>query len=262
MRKKFRPFPHLFFVLAALAAGPSHATCTDPAGNEADVFYNQSYHTYQFCNGTSWLAFSGGSNCTASGSYSPTSPSRHGYFVMSGGTYNGALNDLPAADATCLTDLTTNTAWMGYSTANSNGQLVATKVHAFLCDWFSCGNLMPLTTYNFANAGNSSAGGASFTTDLNSLGPNDSANWSGSTYFGGSYTYWTGSPGNTSSAWATVAPGAIFTTNVCAASTSQWVNSSYNSGEVGLSAYTDGNRWASSAAGCSGTYNLICFVNP
>ncbi len=257
-----RPLTLLLGMLIGLAVEPAFAACTNPTGNEGDQFYNGDYHTYQFCNGTNWQAFGGGSNCTGPGGYSPTTPSGSGYFVMSGGTYNGALNDLPGADATCLTDLTTNTGWQGYSTANSNGQLVAAKVHALLCDWNTCGNLLPLTTYYFANAGNSSAGGASFTTDSNGAGPNDSADWGAANYFSGSYTYWTGNPGNTSTAWATVAPGAIFTTNVCAASTSQWVNGSYNLGIVGQSANANGNRWDANAFGCGSTFNLICFVNP
>ena len=38
---------------------------------------------------------------------------------------------------------------------------------------------MPLTTYYFANAGNSSAGGAYFTTNSSGLGPNDGARYLG-----------------------------------------------------------------------------------
>jgi hypothetical protein len=30
-------------------------TCSNPTGNEHDIVYNQDYHTYQFCNGTSWV---------------------------------------------------------------------------------------------------------------------------------------------------------------------------------------------------------------
>ena len=63
----------LLLMLACLAANPAHgAACSSPAANEADRIYNQAYHTWQFCNGTSWKAFAGnlfqqvstGSGCT------------------------------------------------------------------------------------------------------------------------------------------------------------------------------------------------------
>src|SRR5206468_213933 len=75
----------------------------------------------------------------------------------------------------------------------SNGQLVSSHVHAFLCTGSSCRNLQPSTTYYFANAGAGSGakGGASLTTDGSGLGPNDSANWAGASYFGTSASYWT-----------------------------------------------------------------------
>ncbi len=145
------------------------------AGNEGDVIYNAAYSTYQFCNGTSWIPYGGGGSCGAT--YSPTVPSNSGYFVMSGGTYTGNLGNLPGANSICLTDLTTNTGWMGYATANANGQLVASKVLAFLCDGAICNNLMPVTTYYFANAGNAAAGGASFMTNSSGFGPGDNADW-------------------------------------------------------------------------------------
>src|SRR5215472_239526 len=94
-----------------------------------------------------------------------------GYFVMSKDTWDGdlysaagarGLNPLGAADKLCLTELTMLTSWHGYST-KSNGQLVASMVHAFLCNGGSgCNNLQPATTYYFANAGDPRAGGASF----------------------------------------------------------------------------------------------------
>jgi len=248
-------------LLACFAAEPVYATCTSPAGNEGDQVYNYNYHTFQFCNGTSWLAYGGGSNCTASGSYSPTTPSHSGYFVLSGSTYNGNLSGLIGADAVCLSDLTTNTGWAGYSTANSNGQLVASKVHAFLClsggTGTVCNNLMPLTTYYFANAGNSSAGGASFTTDLNGIGPNDSANWSALNYFDGSYNYWTDRESGTNTAWINGSQGTI--------GCNSWATSSSGSdGVIGNSSQTTSLRWmtGSTSTGCNTTLNIICYVNP
>jgi len=49
--------PLLGILLTCLAAGPVHATCAGPTGNETDIIYNGAYHTYQFCNGTSWMPF-------------------------------------------------------------------------------------------------------------------------------------------------------------------------------------------------------------
>ena len=91
------------------------------------------------------------------------------------------------ADATCLTELKTNTGWQGYSTANSNGQLVASQSSCLPVRYSTCNNLMPLTTYYFANAGNGAAGGASFTTDSSGVGPNDSNDWRAANYFSGTY---------------------------------------------------------------------------
>ena len=49
----------LLILLACLGAGSAEAGCSNPAGNEADIIYNVGYHTYQFCNGTNWIAFGG-----------------------------------------------------------------------------------------------------------------------------------------------------------------------------------------------------------
>ena len=45
----------LALLTSLLAGRPALAGCTNPAGNEADLLYSNDYHTYQFCNGTSWL---------------------------------------------------------------------------------------------------------------------------------------------------------------------------------------------------------------
>jgi hypothetical protein len=135
-------------VLACLAPGLVYAgTCTTPPGKEADYVYNYDYHTFQFCNGSSWIAM-GSCGCGPPIQSPITAPNGSGYFVLSHDTYDGNLGGLSGADAKCLTDLTTHTGWMGYATANSNGQLVASKVHAFLCyndNPWTCNNTMPLT---------------------------------------------------------------------------------------------------------------------
>jgi len=247
-------------LLACLAAETAYAACSNPTAAETAIIYNSASHAYQFCNGTNWLSFGGSGACSPPTSgYSPTSPSNSGYFVLSSGTYNGNLGGRSGADTTCLTELTTNTGWMGYSTANANGQLVAAKVHAFLCDSAICTNLMPATTYLFANAGNGAAGGASFTTDSNGLGPNDSANWSGSTYFGGTYTYWTGRATTSNTQWANTT---AVTSNFGCETVWSIGTAGGVVGAIGSSANTTSARWASTNAACNLTENLICFVNP
>jgi len=276
----------LLILLACLAAGPVYgAACSSPAGNEADAIYNGGYHTWQFCNGTSWRAFAGaafqlvssgsgcinpqgneadqiynkdyhtwqfcnGTNWVSFGAASATWP--NGYFVLSKSTWNGNLGGRAGADALCLTELTTNTGWMGYSTANSEGLLVSGNVHAFLCDGTECNILLPSTTYIFANANSASAGGASFTTDSMGYGPNDSQNWSGSTYFNTSANYWVATTAASSTEW-------IY--SQIASTCTGWTIASGNCA-YGTANSTTGSRWAATTALGSGTEHLICYVNP
>jgi hypothetical protein len=62
--KQFRASPRLWpvllFALIFLAAGPARANCSNPTDTEGKFFYNLDYHTFQFCNGTNWIAFGGG----------------------------------------------------------------------------------------------------------------------------------------------------------------------------------------------------------
>lgn len=48
----------LLIVLACLATRPVFATaCSNPTTMaEGDILYNKDFHTYQFCNGTTWMA--------------------------------------------------------------------------------------------------------------------------------------------------------------------------------------------------------------
>ena len=163
--------------------GSSSDTCD--SNHKGLTAYDATNNLLEFCNGTAWTDMEPVQSTPVE-----TAPAGSGYFVLSHGTYSGNLGGLSGADSTCLTDLTTNTGWQGYSTAHSNGQLVASKVHAFLCDASTCNNLMPLTNYYFANAGNSSAGGAYFTTNSSNVGPNDSNSWAAANYFFGTYSYW------------------------------------------------------------------------
>jgi hypothetical protein len=76
-RLKINPPVLLLILLASLAARPVYAAaCANPAGNEAAIFYNADYHTYQYCNGTSWKAFGGPGvslNCFGSSTGTDTS---------------------------------------------------------------------------------------------------------------------------------------------------------------------------------------------
>lgn len=182
-----------------------------------------------------------------------------GYFVLSAGTYNGNLGGMSGADATCLTELTTHTGWQGYATANGNGQLVSSKVHAFLCygtNYADCMiNLLPLTTYYFASAGDPAAGGTSFTTDSGMTGPHDNNTWSLSNIFNGSYTYWIGSrySGDPQSF------GSTSGWNQCNAFTD---GTSGQSSGIGMSNSWSNPRYGAGTVTCNQLERLICFVNP
>ena len=56
--KLARPTPVIvvpLLAVALLSAGPALAAgCITPPGTEGDQFYNNTYHTMQFCNGTNW----------------------------------------------------------------------------------------------------------------------------------------------------------------------------------------------------------------
>ena len=230
---------------------PVGTTGQEPTGVAGMIRYNSTTSAVEFYNGTSWqTALSVGST---------------GYFVLTKTTYNGSMGGLSGANANCLTELTTNTGWMGYSTANANGQLIGSKVKAFLCndsssgtdgvtglpystDPYECSTGSPNSTYLFANANNAAYGGGSFTTDNNAYPSFGSANWSGSAYFGGDVYYW-------ASGGSYYAPYE----NTC----DSW-NSS-NSGINGLHGYSNGTtgaRLGNGNSACNSTLPVICIVNP
>ena len=63
----------LLILLACLAAAPAYAGCSSPTGNEADRIYNQTSHTWQFCDGANWMSFgNGGATRRGGGCSSPT----------------------------------------------------------------------------------------------------------------------------------------------------------------------------------------------
>ena len=252
----FRPLL-LLASLAFLPTLPIYADCSDPAGKEKDIIYNDDYHTYEFCDGTQWFSMG-----------KPIAGRRgglgSGYFVMTKAAYNGNFgsteDNLNAPNTKCLAELTTDTGWKGYSTAKANGQLIGAKVHAFLCTESICNTLIPLTAYYFANAGDITAGGASFPTDANGDGPNDAADWSAANYFNGDYLYWTGyrNP-KTDSSWGDTPSGSGYQ---CKTTNSWDTETKSAKGVYGHSTAANKNRWWAGNDTCDGSHHLICYVDP
>ncbi len=212
------------------------------------IRYNSATPRLEFCDGASWQLL-------MQTQTSITAPAGSGYFVMSYGTWTGNLGGLAGADANCLTDLTTHTGWMGYATANANGQLVSSKVHAFLCTGGSCNNPVPLTRYYFADANNAGAGGASFTTDDSGLGPGDGNNWGAANYFSGTYQWWSGRDFTSGTQWTSSS-----TAYYCGG----WTNgTSGQHATYGNTPNTDERRWnILGANSCDLIRHVICFVDP
>jgi len=218
--------------------GSGGGSCT--SSNAGAIRY-LSGNGLQYCNGSSWTTVNTISNTAGN----------VGYFVLSKGTYTGSLGGLSGADSTCLTELTTNTGWMGYSTALAAGQLVSGNVHAFLCDASFCNIVYPNTTYYFANA-NNSTGGASFTTNSNGYGTGDNNAWTGSTFFSYTGYYWSGRGGANSTLWNDANNGQSCTS---------WTSTS-STGEAGRTDQTGATRFQYGNNNCSSSYPLICVVNP
>jgi hypothetical protein len=290
-------------MLACLATGPVYAGCTSPTANENVMIYNSDNHILQFCNGTTWLALARSSGGGGGGCSSPTGregvfiynsayhafqtctgtnwvrwgggaiwgtvpTAANGYFVMSKTKYTGNLGgSFAAANALCLTELTTNTGWKGYATANANGQLISAKVKAFICGNVSsgvCNQLTASTTYFFANANDSSIGGSSFTTDASHNGPGDSADWGGASYFGGDYKYWSDMGNSSATLWDSSGP---WSASAACGTTNYWdTGTNAKNGAPGYTSMAGQARWYTPSGDqivtCDTLEHLICFVNP
>ena len=131
--------------------GASSDSCD--SSHEGLTRYDSTAHALYYCNGAAWTQIEPVQSTPVE-----TANPASGYIVMSGNTYDGNLGWTTGANALCLSDLTTNTGWQGYSTANSRGLLNSAHVFAFLCNESTCTSFSALTTYYFANAGNASAG--------------------------------------------------------------------------------------------------------
>jgi hypothetical protein len=174
-------------------------------------------------------------------------------------TEAGLLEGLAASDKLCLNDLTAN-AWMGKEDAENLNILDSDHVRGFLCYTNGggdpvCNSALPSTTYFFATSGDNTKGGASFITNLSGQGPNDSANWTGASYFDGDKAYWTGRTNNVDTTWDTTNPGV----NECA----DWSNGTpAENGEKGRSSFSNKDRWSESDLPCNIPLHLICMVHP
>ncbi len=244
--------PPLLFALALLCLPPlpAIADCTNPAGVEKEIIYNDDYNTMQFCNGTDWINMAGGvTTC----SNAPAVPG-DGYFVLTSGTWNGNLGGRAGADAKCLSDLTAND-WMGKTDANSRGLLISSKVKAFLCLGSGCEMSHPNTRYFFAVSGDNTKGGAYFDADASGQGPNNSYSWSASNYFGTGALYWTGHFPVDNTYFVNNPDSSNY---ICTDWTSTGV-----AGRRGDATGTDSQRWGGGTIpGCTSTFHLVCFVHP
>jgi hypothetical protein len=180
--------------------------------------------------------------------------------AASGGSYCAGSGGLAAANAACLTDLTSNgTSWFGYAQANAAGWLNSTHVKAFLCDGTTCNNLDNNTTYYYSSNFDSTAGGGSFTSNGSGQGPNDSVAWNKASRFGGAGTgtpqlIKTGRGAGTATLWATTS-----STNNC---TGWTVVSSGVNQDIGQNTSTGSARWLNTTKTCNNDLSLVCEVNP
>jgi photosystem II stability/assembly factor-like uncharacterized protein len=181
-----------------------------------------------------------------------------GYFVMTANGHDGNFGGLSGADAFCLSELTAGD-WKNKATAQANGQLIAAKVRAFLCDGTTCQNGQPNTKYYFANAMDDTAGGNFFTADASGFGPgDDTVMWGFAAQFGGlSLSYWTGRAQTGTSLWPNSSHA-----DRC----NGWTSASGGvGGQLGqANTYnSEEGRWSSWAAVCdNGAIPVVCFVDP
>ncbi len=176
-----------------------------------------------------------------------------GYLVMTNATTTGNLGGYSGADATCLSQLTANN-WTGKASA---GTLNASRVRAFVGNRFLVQDA-PYVTYAFARVGDTVGGGATFATDVMTEGPNDSFNWSSTSYFNLSATYWMAKFSNAS---GTNMSNTNSSNNDCSGF-SAGNNSAM--GDYGNSNSTTANRWLvpNSAYNCGSNHRFLCIVDP
>jgi len=241
--------PSKLSVSGEVKIASSGASCVSAI--EGAVRYDSTTKVMRYCDGSQWRSM-----ISTQLNQPPTAPPGTGYFVLTQTTYNGNRGGLAGANANCLTELTTNTNWRGYTSALAAGQLTSSNVSAFLCASGICQNPIPAATYTFARVGDGSAGGATFVADASGLGPGDTSNWAAANYFSGNFEYLTGRAAGGST---TLFP------NTEEFSCNSWTGSSAGeSVRAGSSNTVNQSRWSvnNPANNCGQTRRLICMVSP
>ncbi|MFY9286944.1 MAG: hypothetical protein WAO98_00420 [Alphaproteobacteria bacterium] len=237
---------------AALIIGISTDTCDSNHAGEIS-YTSTTPRSLQYCNGTAWTNIVIKHATPAAADI----PAGAAWFVLTQTAWTGNLGGQAGADAKCLTELSGNSNWLGYSNALSRLDAAHVKSFSFCSP---CLSLQASTPYYFARVGDATIGGASFTVDSSNLGPNDNANWAAANYFGGSFTYW--------SSRYVAGSGS---------STTQWINTVRSSGEncstygsasagtggfTGQASNTNRSRWYAGGNTCEKSFPQICVVNP
>lgn len=222
-----------------------------PTGEKPEVFLSGdtiSFHSNRGSGGG--FTENGEITTAATQPASAATTNQANYFVLTNGTWTGALGGNVGADEKCLSDLNTND-WLN----KPSGTLSQDMVRAFLCADVDCTTGLPSTTYTFARSGSTTDGGGTFTTDGTGDGPNDSANWSLSTQFGLDTTTWTGMDNGTATNW----PG----NGGCNCSDFSLDSGAgcSNTGNIGDTNTTGQGRWQGGSFSCGNARRLYCFVD-
>ena len=245
---------------ARLAVGTTAQRPTCNASLEGAMRWNSQTQTLEICTGGQWIKPT--ATFTPPADAAPVAHPGTGYFVMTQTTYDGNLGGLVGANAKCLTELTTNTNWMGYATALANGQLVADKVKAWLCPGSyteGCQEGIALATYYFGRVGDNTKGGSSFTTNSTGQGHGAIVAWSGNTYFGYTGEYWAQRYIGSDSYWRTTGSDSSGSSSAC----NRWTsNSAAYSARAGIATATGRYRFNNATYTCNTALPLICFVHP
>lgn len=248
-----------FSMGGGVKVGAASAMLCDLTNTDAEgsLRYSSSSRSVEYCDGVAWQKYE-----QVSGEQPILQPINTGYFIITKTRWNGNLGNLAGADQKCLTELTTNTDWMGFADANARGLLIANKVRAFLCRTLNgnqdgpCNTPIPLATYYFARVGAPNVGGASFTADGEGRGPQDNNMWSSYNYFGGTYLYHSYQSTISTSLWGNV--GGSFGYDC-----SNWTSGASTLAQYGNTSATDNKRWRDSGyLSCAEEREIICMVDP
>jgi hypothetical protein len=235
-----------------------------PTGSAPDIFLSGDVIYWQSNKGTGGDFAENGELTYATsqpGDVILTSAGRQqNYFVVTSGTWDGALGGYDGAHDKCHTDLNAND-WLN----KPNGTIPKSMVRAWICagdnpsdprEVSNCYQALPATTYTFAASGEASTGGATFTTDSSGRGPNDSTAWNLATTFGTTTKYvWAGRDTGSATLWP-VNNGCN-----CTNFTLSTGAGCSNSGNRGNTSSTTAGRWQGGSFGCDGVRRLYCLVD-